>query len=178
MCGGVSIPTEIALAIYPYLPMHVTKCMSMHRKCFGHLPFPTEACQEVYLYPPKLFPKFTVTFRGGQAKVSVCTENVSVIYHSLLMQAGRCIHTHRNYFDNLWWPSAAGWQRFVHALKMLQWFTIPSWGMPGGVSIPTEIVLSIYHDLLRHAGRCIGMHQNCFSNLLCLEHASVFLSLP
>jgi hypothetical protein len=74
----------------------------MHRKCFGHLPFPTEACQEVYLYPPKLFPKFTVTFRGGQAKVSVCTENVSVIYHSLLMQAGRCIHTHRNYFDNLW----------------------------------------------------------------------------
>ena len=48
MCGGVSIPTKIVSAIYRDLPMHVTKCMGMHRKCFSHLPFPTDACREVY----------------------------------------------------------------------------------------------------------------------------------
>src|SRR5882762_2552402 len=115
--------TENVSVIHRYLPTDVRRCIHTHRNCFGNLPLPTDACHQMYehapkmfqsftipyrgmpggvSYPPKLFPKFTVTFRGGQAKVSVCTENVSVIYHSLLMQARRCIHTHRNYFDNLW----------------------------------------------------------------------------
>src|SRR5882762_4518139 len=67
--GGVSMPTEIVLAISPNLPRHVGKGMGMHQKCFGNLPFPTEACQEEYPYPPKLFWKFTVTYPGMPARV-------------------------------------------------------------------------------------------------------------
>jgi hypothetical protein len=38
--------------------------------------------------------------------------------------------------------------------------------MPGGVSIPTEIVLGIHGDLPRQASKGMGMCQKCFSNLL------------
>src|SRR5882762_6296027 len=69
---GVSIPTEIVSAIYPHLPRHVSKCMGMCQKCFGNLPLPTEACQEVYPYPPKLFWQFTLTYHGMSAKVCAC----------------------------------------------------------------------------------------------------------
>src|SRR5882762_5388795 len=102
MQGGVSIPTEIVSGIYRDIPRHAVKGMGMHRKCFGNLPFPTEACQEVYPYPPKLFWKFMVTFRGKPAKVWACAESVSVIYRSTPRHAGRCIHTHQNCFRNLW----------------------------------------------------------------------------
>src|SRR5882762_6230289 len=37
--------------------------------------------------------------------------------------------------------------------------------MPGGVSIPTEIVSEIYCDLPRHAGKSIDMHHKCFNHL-------------
>src|SRR5882762_11465833 len=78
--GGVSMPTEIVLAISPNLPRHVGKGMGMHQKCFGNLPFPTKACWEVYPYPPKLFQQFMVTFHSKLAMVWACAENVLVIY--------------------------------------------------------------------------------------------------
>ena len=37
----------------------------------------------MYLYPPKLFWKFTITYRGMLEKVWACVENVSVMYYSL-----------------------------------------------------------------------------------------------
>ena len=106
--GNFSKPTEACWQRY-----------GMHRKCFGNLPFPTKACWEVYPYPPKLFWQFMVTLRSSPAKVWACTENVSVIYHCLPTDVRRCIHTHRNCFGNLWWPSTAGWQRY-HAPKMFR----------------------------------------------------------
>jgi len=102
MPGNVSIPTEIVLAIYGDLPQQAGKGMSMCRKCFGDLPLPTEACQQVYPYPPKLFWEFTVTYHGMLLRVWGCTESVLVIYHSPPRHARRCIHTHRNCFGNLW----------------------------------------------------------------------------
>jgi len=116
--------------------------MRMRRKCFGNLPFPTEACQEVYPYPPKLFWKFMVTFRGKPAKVWACAESVSVIYCStpteivsaiypdLPGHAGKGMGMHRKCFGNVSFPTRAL-----------------------GVSIPTEIVLAIYGDLLRQASK-------------------------
>src|SRR6267378_1332212 len=130
MCGGVSIPTEIVSSIYPDLPMYVTKCMGMHQKCVGNLPFATDACREVYPYPPNVFRQFMVTFRGRLAKVWTCTENVSVIYHSLPRHARRCIHTHRNGFGNLPLPTDACHQMYEHVPKMFRSFTIPYRGMP------------------------------------------------
>src|SRR5882762_7769678 len=99
MLGGVSTPTEMVSAIHPDLPGHAGKCM--YQKCFGNLPFPTKACQEVYPYPPKLFQKFMVTFCSKPAKPSkifrsfmvtlpnalwsVClpSENILELYHYL-----------------------------------------------------------------------------------------------
>jgi len=72
MPGGISISTEIVSEIYPDLLTHVGKAMGMHLQCFGHLSFPTEACQEVYPYPPKLFWQFTLTYHGMSAKVCAC----------------------------------------------------------------------------------------------------------
>jgi len=101
MLGGISAPTKIVSAIHPDLPGHAGKGMRMRRKCFGNLPFPTEACQEVYPYPPKLFRQFMVTFCGKPAKPSkifwsfmvtlpnalwsVClpSENILELYHYL-----------------------------------------------------------------------------------------------
>jgi len=37
-------------------------------------------------------------------------------------------------------------------------------GMLGGVSIPTKIVLAIDPDLLKHAGKGMGMCQKGFGN--------------
>jgi hypothetical protein len=61
MPGGVSIPTKIVLEIYGDLPWQAGKGMGMHQKCFGNLPFPTEACAEIYSYQQKLFQQFTMT---------------------------------------------------------------------------------------------------------------------
>ena len=165
MCGGVSIPTKIISAIYPALPMHVTKGMGMRRKCFGNLPLPTNGCAEVYPYPPKSCRQFTLTYRCMSPNVWACTKNVSVIYHLPPTHAGRCIHTPRTFFGNLWWPSVVGWQRYGHAPKMFRSFTIPYRGMPGGVSIPTEIVLAIYGDLAQQPSKGMSMHWKCFGNL-------------
>jgi len=145
--------------------MHVTKGMGMRRKCFGNLPLPTNGCAEVYPYPPKSCRQFTLTYRCMSPNVWACTKNVSVIYHSPLTHAGRCIHTPRTFFGNLWWPSVVGWQRYGHAPKMFRSFTIPYRGMPGGVSIPTEIVLAIYGDLAQQPSKGMSMHWKCFGNL-------------
>src|ERR1700692_2015839 len=72
MLGGISAPTKIVSAIHPDLPWQTGKGMRMRRKCFGNLSFPTEACQEVYPYPPKLFRQFTLTYHGMSAKVCAC----------------------------------------------------------------------------------------------------------
>jgi hypothetical protein len=47
--------TEIVSEIYCDLLRHAGRCIGMHHKCFSNLPHCTEACQEVYLHPPKLF---------------------------------------------------------------------------------------------------------------------------
>jgi len=56
------MPTEIFSAIYGDLPWQAGKSMGMCRKCFGNLLFPTEAWQEVYTHPLKLFRQFTMTY--------------------------------------------------------------------------------------------------------------------
>ena len=186
MPGGVSTPTEIILAIYLHLLGHVGKGMGMCWKCFGNLQFPTDACQEVYPYPLKSSWKFTLIYRGMLARVWPCTESISEIYHFIPRHARRCIHTHRNCFGNLWWSSVASQKRYGHLPKVFREFTVPYQAIPGGVSMPTEIVSAIspnlprrvgkgmgctesvlvtYRSLPRHAGRCIHTHRNCFGNL-------------
>jgi hypothetical protein len=48
MWGGVSIPTEIILAIYSNFAWQAGKWMGMHQKCFGNLQFLAKAWVEVY----------------------------------------------------------------------------------------------------------------------------------
>jgi hypothetical protein len=88
------MPTKIVLEIYPDLPRHADKGMGMHQKCFGNVPFPTEAWQEAYPCPPKFFRQFMVTCHSKLAKVWACAESVSVIYCSPPRHGRRCIHTH------------------------------------------------------------------------------------
>jgi hypothetical protein len=82
MPGDVSIPTEIVLEIYGDCPQQAGNGMGMHQKCFSHLPFPTNTCQEVYPYLPKLFRQFTLAYQGMLAKVWRCAKTVLVIYRS------------------------------------------------------------------------------------------------
>src|SRR6267378_467689 len=102
MCRGVSIPTEIVSAIYPDLPMHGTKGMGMHQKCFSNFPFPTDGCGEVYLYPLKLFWQFTATLHGRLENGWACTKSVLVIYNSLPRHGWRCISiSNKDAFEHL-----------------------------------------------------------------------------
>ena len=140
----------------------------------------------VYPYLLKLFWQFTLTYWGMLAKVWACAERDSVIYHSLPRHARRCIHTNQNSFGNWLWPTEACQQGYGHVPKVVWWLTVPYWGMLGGISIPTKIVLEfypdlpshsakvwscakgvsvIYHWILRHAGKGMDMCQKCFSQL-------------
>jgi hypothetical protein len=188
MPGNVSIPTEIVSTIYGDLPRQAGKGMSMRQKCFGDLPFPTEACKEVYPYPPKLFRKFMVTFRGKPAKVWACAESVSVIYHSpprharrrtipiptkivseiygdLSRQASKGMGMCRKCFGNLLFHTEACWEVYPHPPKLFRQFILTYQGMPARACACAESVSVIYHSPPRHARRCIHTHQNCFGNL-------------
>jgi len=77
----------------------------------------------------------------------------------------RCIHSHRNCFSNLSSPTKACQQRYGDVSKVFWKFTTPYRGMPGGISISTEIVSEIYPDLLTHVGKAMGMHLQCFGHL-------------
>jgi hypothetical protein len=98
---------EDVSVIYHSQRRHARRCMHTCRNCLNNLPFPTEACAEVYPYPPKLFRKFTMINRGMLVRVWGCAEGVSVIYSSQRRHARRCMHTSRNCFDNLPFPTEA-----------------------------------------------------------------------
>jgi len=98
-CRQVTMPTNHASAVGYSLPR-------IHQQV------------TMYTHPPKLFRQFTFTYWGISAKVWACAKSVLVIYHSQPRHAGRCIHTHRNYFGNLPSPTGACRQRYGHVLKV------------------------------------------------------------
>src|SRR5882762_6123229 len=110
MLGGVSIPTEIVSAIYGNLSQQAGNGMGMCRKCFSNLPFPTEACQEMYPYPPKLFWKFPPTYRGGKG-----------------------MGMHQKCFSNLPFPTEPCQEVYPYPQKLFQKFTLTYQGMSAKV---------------------------------------------
>jgi len=177
MQGGVSIPTEIVLAIYSDFAWQAGKGMGMHWKCFGNLPFPTEAWAEVYPCSPKSFQQFILTYQSMSPKVWGCAKSVSVIDCSQWRHARRCIHTHQNCFGNLPQPTETCLQGYGHGLKVfpsftiyhlpfptnpcqevypytpkLFWqFTLTYQSMLAKVWVCAENVSVIFHSILRHA---------------------------
>jgi len=166
------MPTKIVSAMYPDLPMHIAKGIGMRRKCFGHLPFTTDACQEVYPYPPKLFREFMVTVCGRLAKAWGYTENVLVFYHSLLTEACQevhpypptlfrqfmvtCMRMHRKCFGNLPFPTDGCVEVYPYPPKSFRQFTVTYRCMSPNVWVCTENVSVIYHSPPTHAGKCIA----------------------
>jgi len=142
MPEGVSIPTEAFSAIYGDLPRQAGKGKGMHRKCFGHLPFPTEACQ-----------------------VSIPTEIVSKIYGDLLQQTGKSIGMHRKCFGNLPLPTNGCVEVYPYPPKSFRQFTLPFQCMSPKVWACAENVSVIYHCLPTDVRRCIHTHRNRVGNL-------------
>src|ERR1700674_4837609 len=144
--------------------------MGMCVSCFGNLPFPTEACQEVYPHPPQLFWQFMVIYCGMPENVWAFAQSVSGIYCSLLSHSRRCIHAHRNCFGNfsksteacwqrygmhrkcfgnLLFPTKACWEVYPYPPKLFRQFMVTFHGKPAMVWACAENVLVISPDLQR-----------------------------
>jgi hypothetical protein len=117
-------------------------------KMFRPFTIPHRRMPEGVSIPTEAFLQFMVTFRGRLAKVRACTENVSVIYHSLPRHA-----------------------RYPYPPKLSRKFMVTFRGRPAKVSACTENISEIYHCLPTDVQRCIHTHQNHFGNLPCPSDA-------
>jgi hypothetical protein len=151
--------------IYCSHQRHARRCIHTSRNCFNNIPFPTEACAEVYPYPPKLFQQLTMTNQGIPVMVWGCAKGVSVIYYSQRRHARRCMHTCWNCLNNLPFPTEACVEVYLYPPKLFRQFTMINWGMPVRVWGCAKGVSVIYSSQRRHARSCIHTCQNCFNNL-------------